>query len=91
MKLFSEHPRVEILTIPPFIKSLVFSINSTLLRTELILTLIISSWSKLDLPYVKVLTPTVDASDMFPVTFVIPKNWVRDFDVYDTTPVVVSV
>ena len=50
-------------------------------KTEFTLTLIISSWSRLDLPYENVLIPIVDASSIVFVKLLIPKNWVKDFDV----------
>ena len=75
----------------PFLKERVFSGFSIELYTDDTLTLIISSWLSLDRPYANVLTPTVVVSARFFVRFVIPKNWVKDFEVYDTTPVVVSV
>ena len=60
---------------------MVFSGISIELYTDDTLTLIISFWSSLDLPYAKVLIPTVVVSAMFLVKFVIPKNWVKDFEV----------
>ena len=61
-----------------------------LLRTELILTWICSFGFEKENPYAYVLIPTLDVSTILLVIFEQPKNCVRDFEVKDTTPVVLS-
>ena len=90
LKLFSLIPNVVNLAVVSFFKLFVPTGRLTLSRTDEILTLMISSWFNLDLPYAKVLIPTVVVSDMLPVKLVTPKNCVKDFEVYETKPVVVS-
>ena len=68
-------------TIPSFKSPLVSSGAFREFKTEFTLTLIISLWSNLDLPYVNVLTPTVVESSMTVLIPVTPKNWVNDFEV----------
>ena len=53
----------------------------------MILTLI--SWSSND-AYANVFIPTTDLSKIVPDTFVQLKNWFKDFDVYETIPMVLS-
>jgi len=90
LKLFSLTPSVVNLAVVPLFKLFVPVGRLTLSRTDEILTLMISSWFNLDLPYANVLIPTVVASDISAVKLVTPKNWVKDFEVYETKPVVVS-
>ena len=58
--------------------------------TLFILTSIVSSKLFFDLPYANVLIPTMAESRIDLLTPVTPKNWLFDFEVYETIPVVVS-
>ena len=57
----------------------------------MILTSIVSSESRTDFPYEKVLTPTVSPLKIvFPIPLS-PKNWVKLLEVYELTPTVLSI
>ena len=65
----------------PSWKFFVFFGYTKSLRTALILTLTVWLGSLKDLPYAKVLIPTVSPSTIIPVTLEHPKNCVKFFEV----------
>ena len=59
--------------------------------TEVILTSIVSSGSRTEDPYAKLLIPTVVADVIVLAIPVNPKNWVKFLEVYELIPTVLSI